>query len=289
MNSSVSALSRLFAIAIGMSLLVDLPIVRAQTPPAPAPAKLIGDEPLVIANGKFTRDGKGMPATVKNLMELIRLRYPDANITVVGVDDIGIENLTLHWARYRDAAPAGEVARRVNPPLKAVLTTLSAASGHKFVADMFSEKDVLLEAPEGLRQKSGVITEVFNLSPLLTPDASRVAELTAKLRDMQSQLAVLKTRYAEKHPAVVDLNERIELATRERKGLTRSSQEVVDAASKVIEDIQQTVLSTLRLQELDETQPQFRFHTGGNLLVVVGSEAALDITRKVVAALELSH
>ena len=138
MKSSASSFSRLLVIAIGVSLHVGLPTVRAQTNPAPAPAKTVDDEPLVITKGKFTRDGQSVPATVKNLMELVRLRYPDANITVVGVDDVVIENLTLHWARYRGDAPVGEIARRVNPPLRAVLTTLSAASGHKFVADMFS-------------------------------------------------------------------------------------------------------------------------------------------------------
>jgi hypothetical protein len=54
----------------------------------------------------------------------------------------------------------------------------------------------------------------------------------------------------------------------------------------VIEQIEQAVTATLQLLNTPELQPQMQFHPGTNLLIVVGSEEAIDVARKVVAALE---
>jgi hypothetical protein len=35
-----------------------------------------------------------------------------------------------------------------------------------------------------------------------------------------------------------------------------------------------------------EKLPEFQFHPGSNLLIVIGSPASVDVTRKVIAALE---
>lgn len=295
MNSSAPSHLPLLFTFVSALFLAGQPATRAEEPAAPAPpstparARTDSDEPLVIANGKFTRDGQSKPATVKNLVELVRLRYPDANITAVGVDDIVIDQLTLHWARYRDAPSLGEISMRVNPPLKAVLTTLSAAAGRKFVPTMFSEKDVLLEVPEGLRGSSGSVVEVFNLSPFLTRGSRRTANVEEQLRNLQLELAVLSKRYADKHPSVVDLTNRIDLVKAQIAELGRSKAEVNQAASDLLGQIDQVVRSTLARQKAGEKPPEFQFHSGSNLLVVTGSDSAVNVTRKVIAALEKNY
>src|SRR5687767_5454329 len=67
-------------------------------PPSTAPSQStpVGDQPLIIANGRFSKDGKEMPATLRNVLDVVRLRYPTSNITAIGVDHLIIEQLTLN-------------------------------------------------------------------------------------------------------------------------------------------------------------------------------------------------
>src|SRR4051812_44341269 len=97
MNSSARFLPRFGLIGLGACLL-SLFSAQAQEAAPPASSAAV-DAPLVIAGGKFSRDGKSVPATVRNLVDLIRRRYDSANITVVDVDDVVIDHLTLHWAQ----------------------------------------------------------------------------------------------------------------------------------------------------------------------------------------------
>jgi len=286
MKSPASFRRQFFASCLGALFLAGLPVAPAQEAAAPSRTAArdydLGDEPLVIANGKFTRDGQTRAATVKNLVDVVRQRYPDANITAVGVDDIVIDQLTLQWARYRDPVDG----RRLNPPLKAVLTTLAAASGRKFVATAFSEKDVLLEVPEGLREKSGLVTEVFNLSPYLTAGSHQIANLEKQVRDMQLEMAVLQKRYADKHPTVLGLKDRLEET---KAQLAQSMKDVDQKASDLVEQIDHVVRQTLARQQTREQPPDFQFHRGSNLLVITGSDNAVNLTRKVIAALEKNY
>jgi hypothetical protein len=57
------------------------------------------EAPLVVAEGRLVRGAQSIPATLKNLVEVVQRRYRDSNITLVGFDDVVIPALTLRWGR----------------------------------------------------------------------------------------------------------------------------------------------------------------------------------------------
>jgi hypothetical protein len=242
-------------------------------------------QPLVVAKGTFVRGGQNVPATVGNLVDLIREVYRDANITVLGVDDVVIENLKLHWNRRHDPSPDEKnMGLRVDPPLEGILVTLSEASGRKFAVKSFSTNDFLLTAPQGSTNDPGPVVEVFNLTPLLQRGSSR-AVLETHVREIEVELAVLRKRpgsKTEKTQELIDLETRVEFY---RNQLARLDRPTDDATNKLIEQIELVVSRTLASQKLAEKPPELQFHSGANLLVVIGSRTATEITRKVVAAL----
>jgi hypothetical protein len=242
-------------------------------------------QPLVVTKGIFVRDGQNVPATVGNLVDLIREVYRDANITVLGVDDVVIENLKLHWNRRRDpSADEKNMGLRVDPPLEGILVTLSEASGRKFAVKSFSPNDFLLTTPQGFTGDPGPVVEVFNLTSLLQRGPSR-AVLETQVRDIEVELAVLRKRSGgktEKPQELIDLETRVEFY---RNQLARLDRPTDDAINKLIEQIEMVVRRTLVSQKLAEKPPEFQFHSGANLLVVIGSGTATEITRKVIAAL----
>jgi hypothetical protein len=56
--------------------------------------------------------------------------------------------------------------------------------------------------------------------------------------------------------------------------------------NKLLAQISEMVTEALNKLQPDAKPPEFQFHKGTDLLVVIGSASAVDITRKVVAALE---
>src|SRR5215212_3354961 len=70
------------------------------TPPQSDGPRSTGDE-LIIANGNFKTGERSSPATatMRNLVASILRRYPEANITLVGAEDILVENATIRWRK----------------------------------------------------------------------------------------------------------------------------------------------------------------------------------------------
>ena len=246
----------------------------AQTlPPA---FRKISDEQLVIAKGVFSLNGESVPATVRNLIDLVAKRYPDATITVVGVENVVIDNLALTLRKPK----IFDNQESIRQPLISVLMAFSEASGRKFVVRGFSDNDFLLvaEGPSQSRQ----ITEVFNLGVIMKQGRSKAA-IEDDIRRAEIERSVLKNRYEEKHPRMVEIVDRIEIFKKIAAQTTPASPDV----AKLIEQIQSAVDSANELKG-GRLSPEFRYHPGTNLLIVVGSEEAVDVIRKVIAALEKS-
>ncbi|MEO5961023.1 MAG: hypothetical protein ABIR80_18100 [Opitutaceae bacterium] len=273
-----------FAFLSALLLLRPLAMRAAEAPtPRSAPNQTnatIGDEPLVISDRTFKRDGKSVAATLRNVLELVRLRYPDANITAVEVEDVRIDNLTLHWGRYRGAPLPGEPRPRLNPPLIGVLTALAEASGRKFEAVPFGENDFLLRPPAATHPASAPMTEVFNLSPLSGGGLKR--NLEQQLLALEGEAKALAARYGKEHPRFVEVRDRIDIVSGQ---LHRAARAVVPG-EKLVSQIGQAVEDTLAAEKSHATVPRFQFHEGTNLLIVTGSDRAVDLTRKIIAALE---
>jgi hypothetical protein len=242
-----------------------LPDVSAQTPPATAARE------LKIASGKIvdaSRSGPALPATLSNVVGVLRESYPEASITVVGVDDVLIDNITLRIAPR---------TTRREGALRIALAALAEASGRSFRVQDFGDQDFVLGAersPPGRR-----FAEVFNLGTLLSNHRGRQVE--RELRDAETHLAAIRKVMGNDHPRVAEINTHIEIlkATKAQAGTPPET-------SKVIDQIKEAVAVTLAMLRSPEKVPDFQFHPGANLLIVVGGDDTIDITRKVVAALE---
>jgi hypothetical protein len=241
-----------------------------------------GEEPLVIFKGQLYRDKQTVPATLRNVLDVVRLRYPSANISVLGADDFIIENLKLPWKRMVNEK--GEPLR--DPPLAGVVRALSIASGEKLHYQEFSPNDFLIH-PAGLMDGGHPEIEIFNLSSFFYRGPSRL-DLEERIKSMELRRATVEKRYAPQHPKheeVERLADEIETA---KAQLAQSRQPSEEQVKTTVAGIREVVLLTLPKVKPGDKGPEFQFHPGSNLLIVTGSGFAIDVTRKVIAAMERS-
>lgn len=227
-------------------------------------------ETFLIADGKIAGvmlDGKPATATLRNIVDELGRRFPDANITLSpGLEGITIQNLKLRVTRSPGA-------------LDHALHALSEASGRRFVTRPFGANEVLIYPLEAATTRRKA--EVFNLSHFL--GAGRAWRLSVDIRRLEAELAVHRKKFTEEHPSVVALGTELDIL---KLKLAREQGLPKNESDDLLEHISKTVLTTLLLLNPDEKPPEFQFHRGSNLLVVVGTEDAADVTRKVIAALE---
>jgi hypothetical protein len=256
---------RRFAVIIIALLAFWFQCAAAQTPTATSASE------LRIVSGKIlgvSKTGQPLPATVSNVVEILRENYREATIAVVGVDDVLIDNITLRIA----PRTAGR-----GSALRIALAALVEASGRKFRLQDFSDQDFMLSAdrsPMGRRT-----AEVFNLSQILSNNQGK--QLERQIRETETALAAVRKVMTNDHPRVADMSTQLEILK-----ATKAQAAAPLDSTKVIEQIMDTVAATLGLLKSAEKQPEFQFHPGANLLIVVGGDEAIEITRKVVAALE---
>jgi hypothetical protein len=220
---------------------------------------------IEIADGKIfgtSENGKPLPATLRNIVPLFEKRHRDLSITMVGVENVLIDKITL---RIASRPPALDIA----------FAALAEASGRKFRAQRFGESDILLVSDPQGGPARGV--EIFNLSSLLGSVDIAVAD--RRIREMEVMLAVLRKQLGEDHGRVADVKTDLAIAA-----ALRANPAQPNDSTKVIEDIKEAVVATLNQLKLPE--PEFRFHPGTHLFIVIGSGDAIDVTRKVIAALE---
>jgi hypothetical protein len=265
--------------ALGVALLV---LASASAQPAPTPTPVSNtdstdDARLIISNGLVAvPGGKPVRATLRNVIDVVHRRYPETNITLVGVDDVMVENLQLEWRKT--SREPGDIQR--DPPLVGVLAAIAAAANSPVAVQDFELKNFLLRRVEPQNDTARRV-EVFNLSRLL--GVSSAASLEEGLQFLTQQRDRLKEKYADKHPQVVDIEKRIEELQRQ---LASAAQPGKTNVNELLAQITQVVQDTLRTLNPDEKPPEFKFHPGSNVLVVIGSEQAVDVTRKVLAALD---
>jgi len=260
----------------------SFPVSAAENDRNNDPEPILGGiQQLVIAKGVLPNK---KPATLRNVVDLISAVHPEANITLVGVDQVVIGDLVLRsMALFRPPGQTPEavstktemIARKM--PIEAMLTALEAASGYKFRTKGFEQNTFVLFPPDGWPRPR--TTEIFNLD---TMKEGRVkAQVREKIRELETELAVLRASYGEKHPMTLDHLARLEALKSQLLGTSPSS----SYSTKLVAGIQEVVLLALALRP-GEAEPDFKFHPGANLLVVAGTEEAVDVTRKVIAALE---
>jgi hypothetical protein len=240
----------------------------------------------VSANGQPVR------ATVGNLAAEIMRRYPSVTINVVGVEDVVVDDVTVRWPRALDDAFHA---------VHAVLETLARANEpQKFTVADLAGNQFILGRPRNPEGPSGRTIEVFNLKLYLEGGADP-ADLKAAVQQCQLRLDSLQKRFPEMKSRVdtgnlpsIQLSElknaiseedaRLGMLMQKLKRATPTKEEI----SKRIDDLQRVVASTLEKFNPDEKMPEFEYHAGTHLLIVIGSATAIDVTRKVVSAVEKS-
>jgi hypothetical protein len=284
---------RLVASAVlALTALLPTSARAAETPDAGA-AK--ASPRLIISHGVFTdTDGQPVPATLKNLGDLIMHRYPPTSINLVGVENVVVDDVTLQWPPYRHDS--------VQNAVDAVLFAFAEATKHqKFAVAKMGQGIFVLTSPEAdfARQTPRRI-EVFNLKLYLEGHGNS-AELEAAVREAEMSLQLEKkvieriTRdvaHGERPAQEQDLfkskiaadQDRLQLLTQQLSRKKLSNEET----SKRIDQLLQVVNDTLQKLSPGAKMPDYEYHSGTYLLIVIGSDTALDVTRKVVNALEKS-
>jgi hypothetical protein len=253
---------------------------RGQTPSAPVPrADLDKNAPLIISHGvaiDYTVDGQPVPATLPNLVQIVHQRYRKSNITLIGVDDVVIDSLILQWAPYFD--PEFQPV-----PLEGLLNAFAAASGAKFSVRASERDNFLLVANSDLNPNPSPEADVVFIGRILHHRID-TAGVQSKIREYE----VRKTLVADQDGDKNKDREIAELSNEEaffQKQLTQANPSAADI-DKVLAQISEVVTETLTKLQPNAKPPEFQFHPGSNLLVVIGSPRAVEITHKVIAALD---
>jgi hypothetical protein len=234
----------------------DQPTARPKTTSVSAESAPPGYD-LEIIDGKQVGASKarGLEATLGNVVDALRDRYPKANIVMApGLAKLKISDLKLRAGRLADELEAVRVA-----------------SGAKFdwMGPGFAGPNI--PPMQGIDPTTGLPTAtnptesntgLFVLrEPAPTPETARTVEAF----NIDPYLRWLRENQ--------DANE--------TKG--RREEEVV----KRLDELEQMVARTLSSLKPGSAveMPTFQFHRGANLLIVVGTTDAVDVARKVVNAL----
>jgi hypothetical protein len=243
--------------------------------PVPLPS-VSDDTPLVIANGvlrDYLVDGKPARATLGNLVPIVQRHYPASNITMIGVDDIIVGDLVLQWA---PKVSVPNLPPRP-PPLNLVLLALTEASGRKFRASDNQDSSTFLlvkyDDPGVLGPR---VADVVYIGNILNHEIDK-KKIQENINYFQDHVSSLVGNIPEKEFLLKEI-----AALKEQLEQDPSDEEI----NKLLAQISEMVTEALNKLQPDAKPPEFQFHKGTDLLVVIGSASAVDITRKVVAALE---
>jgi hypothetical protein len=262
------------AAILALAVAFALPVFAAQ-PERVTNEKRPPPDEIVIKNGMLEHNGQRTPATLERVIDLIAPAYKRLTVRMVGASNVVIrDDVTLRLPRRQIVD-----GKEVEPSLHSLFAALRAASGNRFQVQAFSDYDFLLSADAHYAQ-AGRTAEVFKLGHLISGPTGNPG-LQADIDQVEAERAVLSKRYGDKHPKMAELTDRLEVLKAMRARATSSRTDSV----KLLDQIQEVVRDTLERLKPGEPAPEFKYHAGTGLLVVIGSEEAVAVTRKVVDAL----
>ncbi len=208
---------------------------------------------IEITDGTFVWKGKKVEAVLENVVDLLRERHNGANIVLSPrLPRIRIANLRL---------------RATN--LEQELEALRVASGNKF---MWSPGN---NAP---------LTDPNTGMPLPTPPPG-IDPATGLRAGSQAPLYILTET-----PGASETRRRVEVFNLSDyfsslgSGQEEETQKLVNNS---LDEIKKIVITTLEAMDQDHNATiSFQFHSGANLLVVIGTPDAIEVAERVVAALQ---
>ena len=277
-QTSLLQLRRICAAMILFGSFALSPGADAPEPKTPsAAAEGRATDALVIKNRKVKRDGREVDATLTNVLDAVRERYPAANITVIGLQNARISDLHLPWRKTHKLGLG-----YTDPPLVGVLRALGLASDIKFEVIPHSDHDVILHAQQ---QATARTAQIVSLRPLLGRGVD--AFLERQIAETEREYAEHQHRYGDAHPRMKELSNRIQ-ALKARRADARVDPKEANAparAEKLIREIRELTEVTLSRLDHGSPPPEMQFHVGTSALIIVGHPEAVDIAVRAVHAL----
>ena len=219
---------------------------------------------IEITEGSLLQSGgRRVEAKLARVVNVLRERHEDANIVVSPIlNDLIIDDLKLRAASLEDE-----------------LDALSVASGGAFYWRKGLPPGGAMgqQAMAGQRAYVDPNTGLPLLKTLLPPNAPPSSE------ERETSLYVLLPSAVTLEPRQV---EAFYLGPYLQNAGKQSDKDVSDSVDRLQEIIYQTLVAMkgdLNLKPND--RPDFKFHSGARLLIVIGSPEAIDVARKVVYAL----
>ncbi len=248
---NISSFSRRWSVALGVATVwIGVPVaILAQDKPANSPSAAVGSNAsgydLEIVDGQVLHRGQKMPATLANVVELLRQRYLHANIVLSpGLGTLPVADLKLRASRLPEELEALRIACGqkfiVQPPAHGapgVDPTTGLPVGQ---ADVGSGLFVLeaVHSPQDER-----VVEAFNIGPYLQWLREQGKDPSQKEQRAEDQLEQVKKM-------IFDTLQRFDPDNPEQNRIT-----------------------------------DFQFHQNANLFVVIGKREAVDIARKIINVL----
>jgi hypothetical protein len=222
-----------------------------QTAPAPA-ARVVRERPtagtyaLEIVEGTILEKGVKVPATVGHVMDALREMYPRVNI----VASPEVTDLTLADLKLRPAE------------VEETLEALRVASGERFVWRRNDDQPAGIDPRTGLPVPARPVKDSSLYLLTGNPNTPAKAKREVEVFNLSGYIA-----YSTAHA-----------------GKQKTDEEAVAQSLRTVQDI---VRETLELvyQQAGAGRLDYQFHSGADLLIVIGSRDDIEIARKVVEAL----
>ena len=208
-------------------------------------------EGFVVSGGPHARKAT---ASLANVIDAVRDRYPNANVVIAP----GLANMSISDLKLRTSSISEE------------LEAIRVASGGKFE---WSGAPGHLDPRTGLPAGSDENDKgLFTLREPTSPESQRVVEAF----NIGGYLQSAREDEEDATPGNPD-----------QPRYKKKSKEFRDRrANEMLEQLKMIILDTISaLHPATDGEPNFQFHRGANLLVIIGSRDALDVARKVVNAL----
>jgi hypothetical protein len=238
-------------LGLGSSSFLD----AADPAAAPKDPKSLGAElgfdentDIVISEGSVRVGDLKLPATLGNVVDALRIRYPKANIAIApGLSDARITDLKLHVENLRDEIQAIRVAS----------------------ADAFD-----WSGPGSLEPNRGAVDPATGL-PLPGTDPNKgLYVLREPARNPGTEQVVEAFNIGSYLDWIKSQNESKD---------TGPTQEEI---AKNLDRIQDIIMETISAVQPKSTPlPHFRFHQSANIFIVIGTQQGVEIARKIITAL----
>jgi hypothetical protein len=207
---------------------------------------------LEVKAGGIVTDGahsKSITAILANVIDTVRNRYPDANIVISpGLGNIPVSDLKLRTSSIPEELEAIRVACGGKFEWSGGVTHVDQAN---LPTDAASNNRGLFTLREPTAPENQRIVEAFNIGPYLQSGREGEPESAGRQSDKIESKEV-----------------------RERR------------TEEMLEQLKDIILDTISALHPDNAErPNFQFHRGASVLIVIGSRDSIEVARKVVNAL----